>query len=140
MSRSHTLSICHTPNTPSFHCVCGCCGVWLPLHCGFPRHCPWCHHGDRRSSGCVARRGEHPVSEHADRSYVLLGHEAGHQVQTEAGHLLTVHLQQLVSHPQQPRIQLLCAAVAHLLHVHTYKADRIKYRSVLLVRLHTPSL
>lgn len=63
--------------------------------------------------------GDPAVAKHADGGGAILGHELGHQVQAQPGHLLAVHLQDLVSNPQQPRIQLLCAAVTHLLNVHT---------------------
>lgn len=68
----------------------------------------------------LARR-EPSVAEHADGGSVVLGHETCHHVQTQPGHLLPVDLQDLVAHAQQPRVQLLCAAVDHLLHVHTYR-------------------
>lgn len=63
--------------------------------------------------------GEAAVSEHADGGRALLCHEPRDLVQAQPGHLLPVHLQDLVSDPQQAGVELLRAAVPHLLHVHT---------------------
>lgn len=68
-----------------------------------------------------------PVSQHPDGGGGVLSQQVGHLVQTETGHLLSVHFQDLISNRQQAGIQLLSAAVHHVLHVYTYST---RYYSV----------
>lgn len=52
-----------------------------------------------------------------------LGQKTAHLVQTERGHLLPIHLQDLVPNCQQTCVELLSAAVHHVLHIHTYRGQ-----------------
>lgn len=49
----------------------------------------------------------------------LPGHEPRHLVQAEVGHRLSVHLKDLIAHPEQTGVRALAAGLAHLLHVNT---------------------
>lgn len=72
------------------------------------------------------------VSEQPDGGRGALSQHVGHLVQTETGYLLPIHLQDLISNRQQASVQLLSAAVHHVLHVDTYSTHEKQCDAVLI--------